>query len=153
MLARAVLELLELVEAESDDFPGVRAGISWGAAVSRGGDLYGRPVNLASRLTGVARPGSLLAAAEPIDPLEGAESLSLSDAGHKRLKGIDGAVHIYRVRYADLDDREPEDEPGGPEDGEQAEDTNGGDGGDAELSSAGRRSRRRRARRSEPRHP
>ncbi len=55
-LAVAVLALLDSVEAEGGEFPSVRAGLSWGPAVARGGDLYGRAVNLASRLTGAARP-------------------------------------------------------------------------------------------------
>ncbi len=136
-LADTVLELLDLVAEQDDELPGVRAGMSWGPAVSRAGDFYGRPVNLASRLTGVARPGSLLAAADALTPLE--ESFQISDAGHKRLKGIDGAVHIYRVR-----DRE--------EEGEDAADAGGPgerDGEESEEVSSGRRGpRRRRSRRS-----
>ncbi len=65
-LADTVLELLDLVAEQDDELPGVRAGMSWGPAVSRAGDFYGRPVNLASRLTGVARPGSLLVAADDL---------------------------------------------------------------------------------------
>ena len=38
-----------------------------GAALSRAGDWYGRPVNLASRVTGIARPGSVLATREVRD--------------------------------------------------------------------------------------
>ena len=70
LLADAVLGLLELVEQQDGGFPGLRAGMARGDAVARGGDLYGRPVNLASRLTGVARPGSLLVAGEGIEALE-----------------------------------------------------------------------------------
>jgi adenylate cyclase len=96
VLADAVLGLLEAVEEREDEFPSVRAGLSWGDVVARGGDVYGRPVNLASRLTGAARPSSVLVAAEDLTPLE--ERFHLSDAGHKRLKGIDGRVHIFRCR-------------------------------------------------------
>ena len=35
-------------------------GVAYGRAVARGGDCYGPPVNLASRITAVARPGSVL---------------------------------------------------------------------------------------------
>ena len=34
----------------------VRAGIAWGPAMQRAGDFYGHSVNLASRVTGIARP-------------------------------------------------------------------------------------------------
>lgn len=47
--------------ADDDDrFPDVRAGIAYGEVVSRLGDVYGPTVNIASRLTSVARPGSVL---------------------------------------------------------------------------------------------
>ena len=38
----------------------LRAGIAYGPALTQSGDYYGRPVNLASRITGVAKPGSVL---------------------------------------------------------------------------------------------
>jgi class 3 adenylate cyclase len=42
--------------------PSLRAGISLGPAVVHVGDYYGNSVNLASRVTGIARPGSVLSA-------------------------------------------------------------------------------------------
>ena len=55
-LLRASLELLAAAE-KYDDFPQIRVGISYGSAVTRAGDWFGSPVNVASRVTGVARPG------------------------------------------------------------------------------------------------
>jgi adenylate cyclase len=53
---------LELVAAAERDpvLPDVRAGVAWGNVVSRLGDVYGQTVNIASRLTSVARTGSIL---------------------------------------------------------------------------------------------
>lgn len=50
--------VLDLVDAnEPDDrLPRLRVGVATGMAVSRAGDWYGSPVNLASRVTGLARP-------------------------------------------------------------------------------------------------
>lgn len=45
---------------EDDRFPQVRAGIAYGDVVSRLGDVYGPTVNIAARLTSLARPGSVL---------------------------------------------------------------------------------------------
>ncbi len=45
---------------EDDAFPGVRAGIAHGGVVSRLGDVFGPTVNIASRLTSVARPGTVV---------------------------------------------------------------------------------------------
>jgi adenylate cyclase len=43
-----------------DAFPEVRAGLAYGDVVSRLGDVFGPTVNIASRLTSLARPGSVL---------------------------------------------------------------------------------------------
>ena len=40
--------------------PLLRAGLACGPVLPQSGDYYGRPVNLASRITGVARPGSVV---------------------------------------------------------------------------------------------
>ena len=40
--------------------PSCKAGVARGEALGRAGDWYGRPVNLASRVTAIARPGSVL---------------------------------------------------------------------------------------------
>ncbi len=47
-------------EDDDDDFPRVRAGIAYGDVVNRLGDVFGPTVNIASRLTSVARPGTVL---------------------------------------------------------------------------------------------
>lgn len=46
--------------AAADDLPDVRAGLALGPVLSRVGDVFGQPVNLASRLTDEARPGTVL---------------------------------------------------------------------------------------------
>ncbi|WP_124039110.1 adenylate/guanylate cyclase domain-containing protein [Neoactinobaculum massilliense] len=40
--------------------PPVRSALTWGPIVARFGDVFGNPVNLASRLTDAARPGTVL---------------------------------------------------------------------------------------------
>ncbi|MEH3033692.1 MAG: adenylate/guanylate cyclase domain-containing protein [Aeromicrobium erythreum] len=62
---------LELVErSESDDrFPEVRVGTAYGPVVARLGDVYGSTVNLAARMTSIARPSRVLVDAELADRL------------------------------------------------------------------------------------
>ncbi|MBV9091226.1 MAG: adenylate/guanylate cyclase domain-containing protein [Mycobacteriaceae bacterium] len=93
--------LLDLVAAaEKEDLPQLRVGVASGSAVSRAGDWFGSPVNVASRVTGVARPGSVLAA-EPTRELIGdAEQFSWSFAGARHLKGVKGETRVFRVRRA-----------------------------------------------------
>ena len=95
-LLAATLKLIEAADAEGQDFPQLRAGAAVGLALPRAGDWFGRPVNLASRITSVARPGSVLADRELHDRTEGAYSWSF--AGERRLKGINGRVALYRAR-------------------------------------------------------
>ncbi|WP_235537186.1 adenylate/guanylate cyclase domain-containing protein [Nocardioides sp. Soil805] len=45
---------------EDDPFPAVRAGLAHGPVVSRLGDVFGPTVNIAARLTSVARPGTVV---------------------------------------------------------------------------------------------
>jgi adenylate cyclase len=52
------LELPEVWTAE--DRPPLRTGIAYGAVLTRLGDVYSPVVNLASRLTSIARPGTVL---------------------------------------------------------------------------------------------
>ena len=55
--------VLDLVEDSRDggELPLLRGGVASGEALQRAGDYYGRPVNLASRLTSFARRGSVVA--------------------------------------------------------------------------------------------
>lgn len=52
---------LAAAHGEDDGFPQVRVGLAHGRVLSRLGDVYGEVVNIAARLTSVARPGRVLA--------------------------------------------------------------------------------------------
>jgi adenylate cyclase len=75
-----------------------------GPALSRAGDWFGRPVNIASRITAIARPGSVLATREVRDVA--GEAYRWSSAGARSLKGVDGPVRLYRARRAAREDEE-----------------------------------------------
>jgi adenylate cyclase len=94
-LLDASLSLVESAEAD-EDFPLIRAGAARGAALSRGGDWYGRPVNMASRITAVAYPASVLVSEEVHETATNGYRWSF--AGARRLKGFDRAVKLFRVR-------------------------------------------------------
>lgn len=95
-MVAAALELIDAAEAEGQQFPWLRAGIASGPTLPQSGDYYGRAVNLASRLTNVARPGSVVldeATKEAVG-----EGFDYSYVGERRLKGLDYRVKIYRAR-------------------------------------------------------
>ncbi|MGZ8634997.1 MAG: adenylate cyclase regulatory domain-containing protein [Solirubrobacteraceae bacterium] len=100
------LDLVEAADAEGAEFPQLRVGMAAGAALSRAGDWYGRPVNLASRVTGIARPGSVLATREVRDAAT--EAYRWSSAGARSLKGVEGPVRLYRARRLTRDDENAE---------------------------------------------
>ncbi|HTY33255.1 adenylate/guanylate cyclase domain-containing protein [Mycobacterium sp.] len=95
-----VLKLVEAVDTDND-FPRLRAGVASGMAVSRAGDWFGSPVNVASRVTGVARPGTVLAADSVWEALDETGEFDGSFAGARRLKGIKTEVKLFRVRRGD----------------------------------------------------
>jgi adenylate cyclase len=95
-LLETALNLLDAADAEGEDFPQLRAGAALGPALPRAGDWFGRPVNLASRITQIARPGSLLAEREIRDSV--GESFRWSYAGERRLRGIREPVRLFRAR-------------------------------------------------------
>lgn len=100
-LLAASIELVAAADAEGEAFPQLRAGVAAGEALNRAGDWFGRPVNLASRITGIARPGSVLASKEVRDELS--DSFRWSFAGGRKLKGI-GEVPVYRARQLPVSD-------------------------------------------------
>jgi adenylate cyclase len=95
-LIEAALTLVEAAEAEGEDFPQLRAGMARGPALNRAGDWYGRPVNLASRVTAIARPGSVLCDQAVRDAAAG--DWRWSFAGERRVRNVREPVKVHRVR-------------------------------------------------------
>jgi adenylate cyclase len=99
-LVRTALAIVEATDAESEGedgaFPQVRVGVAYGPAVARGGDVFGRAVNLASRVTAIARAGSVLATREVRDAAP--EEFRWSSAHARRIKGLPDPVPLYRAR-------------------------------------------------------
>jgi adenylate cyclase len=97
-LLEATLGLVEAVE-EDEGLPSLRAGVAHGEAIGRAGDWYGRPVNLASRLTGFARAGSVVADGNLKAAFgEDDGQFAFSFAGKRRFKGIKGEIAVFRAK-------------------------------------------------------
>jgi adenylate cyclase len=83
--------------AEADErLPQLRAGIAAGEGLNRGGDWYGRPVNLAARIAARADPGTLFADASVTEATR--ERHGWDERGDYELKGIDEPVALYCLR-------------------------------------------------------
>ncbi|TXS49996.1 adenylate/guanylate cyclase domain-containing protein [Streptomyces sp. t39] len=91
--ADIALELTARAEAEQG-LPQVRSGLAHGAVLSRFGDVYGATVNVAARLTAVARPGTVLVDTAFAGELAGAAAYTLralrpvSVRGYSRLRPV-----------------------------------------------------------------
>ena len=99
-LLDAVVGLVE--SAGREEIPPLRAGAARGQALGRGGDWYGRPVNLAARITGFARPDSVVVDESVKDSItqSNGRPFDFSFAGKRSFKGIEGQVPVHRVRRA-----------------------------------------------------
>jgi adenylate cyclase len=95
-MVAAALELIQAAEQEGQQFPWLRAGIASGPTLPQSGDYYGRAVNLASRLTNVARPGSVVLDEETKEAA--GDAFAYSYVGERKLKGLDYRVKLFRAR-------------------------------------------------------
>ncbi|RBY96548.1 adenylate/guanylate cyclase domain-containing protein [Blastococcus sp. TF02-8] len=95
---------LELPDAwDAADRPPLRVGAAFGAVLTRLGDVYSPVVNLASRLTSLARPGALLVDRELADRLRGTDSYRVRPLRRVSVRGYDHLQPwlVRRPRHAD----------------------------------------------------
>lgn len=95
---RVVTSLMKRLTSDTDLLP-VRASVVQGAVFSRSGDVFGPPVNLASRLTDVAPVGQILTDAETAQHIingQGGANYVAEPAKEADLRGV-GKVMPFRV--------------------------------------------------------
>jgi adenylate cyclase len=100
------LRLPEVWDAE--DRPPLRVGAAYGPVLTRLGDVYSPVVNLASRLTSLARPGTVLVDRELADGLKGLEGYKVRPLRRVSVRGYDH-LQPWLVRRRRTDDAPPDD--------------------------------------------
>jgi adenylate cyclase len=96
---RAVEATLDLIGALADaGLPTGHAGVHTGPLIEREGDVFGRSVNLAARVSDVARPGEILVTRAVADSLA-ASPFAADPVPAQALQGI-GEVALFRIRRA-----------------------------------------------------
>ncbi|MEN0137462.1 MAG: adenylate/guanylate cyclase domain-containing protein [Rhodococcus sp. (in: high G+C Gram-positive bacteria)] len=85
--AEIAVQLQERVLPDETD-PELRVGLAMGPVLVRFGDLYGSVVNTAARLTGSARPGTVLIDEELARELDGIPDYYLKQLRPRRVRGI-----------------------------------------------------------------
>jgi adenylate cyclase len=93
--ARAVDAGLDMVEqAPASGLPPAHIGIHAGPVIFQDGDVYGRIVNLASRLASVAQAGEVVVSEEVVQQAGG---FNFQDIGPVTLKGLLAPMHLFRA--------------------------------------------------------
>jgi len=96
--AAGALDLLDRF-ADDDVVPELRVGLATGTVVTRMGDLFGTTVNLASRLTALARPGTALCDAETAAALAGDPRFATVALWRRPVRGL-GLVEPFALQRA-----------------------------------------------------
>jgi adenylate cyclase len=94
---RGVLAALDMVEtAVTVGLPPAHVGLHAGPVLFQEGDYFGRTVNIAARIADYARPGEILVTREVVDAA-GDAGATFTEIGPVELKGVSGAMHLYRA--------------------------------------------------------
>jgi adenylate cyclase len=98
---RAVAAAARLVRELTEDL-GLPAhgGVHAGPVVQRDRDLFGRTVNLASRIAGQAGPGEVVVSAEVAELARSADGFRFEQIPAATLKGFDEPVPLFRLQLA-----------------------------------------------------
>ena len=76
-------------------FPTVRVGMHTGPAVERRGDWFGATVNIAARVSGMARGGEVLLTEATREAAEGVNGLDFHERGRQPLRNVEEPVVLY----------------------------------------------------------
>ncbi len=96
--AEATLQLLDDLAAD-DSLPPMHAGLAFGPVLYRGGDVYGPVVNVAARLSSLARKGTIRVDPAMADELGDAQQFHLSTRAPRHVRGY-LQLPSYRLRRA-----------------------------------------------------
>ncbi|MEV7803956.1 adenylate/guanylate cyclase domain-containing protein [Microbispora sp. NPDC088329] len=94
--ALIALDLLDELKRDAEG-PDVRVGLAYGPVLPAMGDVFGTTVNLAARLTAIARPGTILADSELAAGLAEAPGVDLVKLRRRPARGL-GVVEPYVLR-------------------------------------------------------
>ena len=83
--------------ARDPDVPEMRIGLASGPVLRRMGDVFGSTVNLASRLTALARPDTTLVDAATAAALSEIPGIALRQLAPRRVRGL-GVIRVFELR-------------------------------------------------------
>ena len=84
---------IALALVHDPELPDLRVGIAAGEVVTRGGDVFGAPVNLAARLVATAQRGEILV--DAVAAARVSDAITLEPRGPRELPGFADPVDVY----------------------------------------------------------
>ena len=84
-----------------DDRAVFRMGVHAGDILEDDGDIFGDGVNIASRLEGIAAPGTVAISSKVHEDVDRRLHLSFNDLGSVKLKNIEKPVHVFQLSVGD----------------------------------------------------
>jgi len=88
--------LLQTCKREKID---LRIGIHLGEIIKENGDIFGDPVNIASRLESIANPGQIVVSQSVMRNIKNKAGIDTTYLKEKELKNIDDPIKIYCVSF------------------------------------------------------
>lgn len=79
------------------DFLGVRVGMNTGSAIERDSDWFGAGVNVAARVSAIARAGEILATDATRQASQEPEGIEFRHLGSRKLKNVSDPLELYSV--------------------------------------------------------
>ena len=97
----AACKIQEALEskAEKDALPSVRIGLHYGMAIEKEGDVFGDAVNVAARVTSIARGKQIITTQDTVVNLSPKHLGMTREFDKTAIKGKDGEVTIYEVLW------------------------------------------------------
>ncbi len=99
---QALSRLLPACRAEKR-IPLTRCGLNHGSVIHRGNDIFGSTVNIASRITGFAKAGQLVATGSIAETAK-AKEISIHELGPTRLRSIAEEIPLFVLQLAEAVD-------------------------------------------------
>lgn len=97
---RAACHIQETLEGSSIEFmPSVRIGLHYGAMIEKEGDVFGDAVNVAARMTSIAKGKQIITTEDTILNLSPEHVQMTRKFDKTRIKGKEGEVTIYEVLW------------------------------------------------------
>jgi class 3 adenylate cyclase len=82
----------------------IRVGFHFGPVLERKGDYWGDGVNIASRLTGLAKGGQILTSGATVENLPAAQQNHLRNLAALPMKGKHEAIRVFELMWGDTGD-------------------------------------------------